>query len=349
MAHGGDVYTTPIEYDFSVNLNPMDCREITETIIQRSADRLAQYPDYEQREFRQFVALSEGVEAEELWGGNGASELFMAIVSMVKPKKAMLIDPGFVGYRHALDSITKCEVISYRLDGNQGFVLDETFLEELKEQTQKGLDIIFIANPNNPVGCCIPRELMEKIMDICRETKTTVVIDECFSRMSEAGYSMSAYIGEYENLFIVNAYTKLFAIPGVRVGYVISNKDNISRIRCFLPEWNMSVIAQTAGVICSNALINTDWEMRSKELIRQERAYLTDEMNKLGYKTFKSDTNFILFQSDDLGLFDYLYAKQILIRNCDDFAGLTKGFYRIAVRKHSDNEALINALKIRNN
>jgi len=341
--HGGDIYSNHIEYDFSVNLNPLDCSEVTERILKSSSKRLGEYPDYYQRRFRTSIARAEGVSDDEVIGGNGASELLMGLVTMLKPKKAMLMNPCFGGYRHVLETISTCETVDYCLSPENSFLPDEAFLKELEVEASKGLDILFITNPNNPTGRNMDDAVLLGALEICKKHGICLIVDECFLRMSKGRLSMTAYINEYNGLYVVNAYTKLFAIPGIRVGYVISNSENINRLKPFLPEWNLSVIAEEAGVICSEYICDDSRIAETKSVIDNERKYLSAKLDEMGFTVYESDTSFILIYSR-WDIYDFLKSKGILIRNCMDYKGLGNGFYRIAVKSHKENEILIQTL-----
>ena len=157
-----------------------------------------------------------------------------------------------------------------------------------------------------------------------------------------------------DKLFIVNAYTKLFSLPGVRIGYAISGKENIENMGNYLPEWYMSVFAQRAGVKCAGSLskyrhvplrkvfaqragvkcaeylLDTDFVQISKDHIRLYRREISELLKKQGYTVFPSDTCFVLLKTDN-DLYNSLLQKKLLIRDCSNFDGLKKGYYRISV------------------
>lgn len=344
MKHGGDIYSNEIEYDFSINLNPIDCSEVSKKIMDESLNKLRNYPDPLQRDFRAAVASIEGVKPDEVYGGNGASEILLCLAAMIDPKKVLIPNPSFGGYKHVLSIVSNCKIVEYTMKEEQGFVLDRIFLGVLEYEAQNGLDLLFLTNPNNPTGKIIPKDVLEKTFKICKEYGVRVIVDECFIRMSQNSYSLTQYINNYNGLFIVNAFTKLFSIPGVRVGYAISSKENIEKLTHYFPEWNMSTIAQTAGIICSKYLEENNWQEDTLKVIAKERDYLANGLRELGYKVFDSDTVFLLLYSKE-NLYDYLIEKKILIRDCSNFKGLMQGFYRVAVKSHEENEMLLAALK----
>ena len=354
MLHGGEIYDKKIELDFSVSLNPLPCPVQVIDEIKAAADQAFNYPDIMQSEFAAAVAKAENMlsqknaklTAENIVGGNGASELLMAIVNMLRPKKALLTIPSFYGYEHALGAAKDCATGCFLLLEADGFVLNEDFVDTITED----IDLVILGNPNNPTGRLIPESVLVKTMEKCRAVGAALIVDECFFRLSgkrdceEIPVSARNFTGEYPNLFVVDAYTKLFSIPGVRVGFAITSAENAGRLRHFLPEWNMSVFADRAGIKCAEITGESSFTKESLEVIQREREYLVNELEQIGISTYRSDTNFILIRSDE-DLYNRLLEQKILIRDCKTFNGLEKGYYRVAIKDHNANERLINAIK----
>ena len=358
MLHGGEIYDKKIELDFSVNLNPCPCPQEVIDAIKSAAEKVSNYPDISQRRFRAAVAgaetgLSERnteFKPENIVGGNGASELLMAVACMVRPGKALLPIPSFYGYEHVLRA-SGCEVVRYNMAGEDErgktqFELSERFTDAITEDT----DMVILGNPNNPTGRLISEDLLLAVLERCRKMGATLVVDECFYRLSEqredSANTVSArnFVHEYGNLFVVDAYTKLFSIPGVRAGFAITSAENAGKLREFLPEWNMSVFAESAGVKCAEISEEGSFIQKTREVICRERDYLSAQLSGFGITVYPSDTDFILIKSED-DLYEKLLKKGILIRDCSNFRGLDHGYFRIAVKDHASNERLINAIR----
>lgn len=344
MRHGGDVYTQKVNEDFSVSLNPKPCPVIVHKTGERALKKADQYPDIEQTKVRKILAQLEGLSTEEIFCGNGASELIMAAIKSINPKECLLVSPGFYGYRHCLQNL-ECRITSYELKEDADFRLGEDFCDYITEE----VDLVILANPNNPTGKLIGDDLILRIFKKCKACNAKLLMDECFLALSDKGKSMTEYIHEYSGLYIIKAYTKLFSIPGIRFGYIMSQADNIGKLIQYLPEWNVSVIAQNMAVTATNILMNSSFRKDSLDIIKTERQYLENELNLLGIKTYLSDANFILFRCEESfngrDLYRALLDEKILIRSAGDFQGLTDGYYRIAVKNHAANEKLVNAVK----
>ncbi len=351
MLHGGEIYNIQekIEYDFSVNLNPIPCPERIIESLFKAVSESGKYPDLYQKKFREKIAEYENKKIENygysidyryVIGGNGASELLSAMIRMINPKRALVPVPSFYGYRHALNMCSECEFVGYKLSEGSEFLIEDDFIQKIT----KDIDVIILANPNNPTGRLIPENILGKIVNRCMETGTRLIVDECFKELSEGDVQTTAYLFKYPDIFIVNAFTKLFSIPGVRVGYMIATPSNIELFRKYLPEWNLSVFAQKAGIAGAEILGKGDFIERTSKIIKEERTYITKELRALGFKVYESDTSFILFHSKQ-NIFNELKKRGILIRDCSNFEGLCEGHYRISVKDHESNRVIISALK----
>ena len=334
--HGGDVYRNEVRLDYSVNLNPFPMpSEVTEA-IQAGISEINQYPDPAQQKLRERIAVLEGISAEKVVRGNGASELLMAAVHAVMPRKALIAAPCYAGYAVALKA-SDAEIKEYFLDENKDFAFDNGILDQINDST----DMVFIADPNNPNGRLIDPELKKAITQKCEECGAVLAIDECFYPLTDAGLERRDIA---DNALHLRAFTKTFAIPGIRMGYMLSNDTELlEKIRKHLPEWNVSRIAERTGEAAARVLESSDYLKESVRLIEQEREYLTEKLRELGVKVYHSDTNYLLLKSPP-GLYEKLLERGILIRRCANFNGLDDSYFRIAIRNHNDNEELINIL-----
>ena len=199
-------------------------------------------------------------------------------------------------------------------------------------------DMVFIADPNNPNGKLIDSALKRAIAQRCEECGSVLVIDECFYPLTGAGISGR---GLNDNALHLRAFTKTFAIPGIRLGYVISrDREMLTAIRKHLPEWNVSRIAERTGEAAAALMEKTGYLEESVRMIDRERGYLAGQLEKLGIRVYGSDTNYILIRSVS-DLYERLLERGVLIRRCANFSGLDETYFRIAVRKHEENEELI--------
>lgn len=369
--HGGEK-GNEIILDMSVNTNPLGLPDGVKKTILSSLDALEQYPDQNCTVLKEKLARelknrrsktsdnSQDIIPDNIIFGNGASELISLFVHAVSPKNALIISPTFSGYERSLKNCGT-KIHHHIMSRESGFMLDDTIFSSIEKTLP---DMIFICTPNNPTGKMVDFCLLKKLIEFCGKKGIFLFIDECFISFTHRERESSVqFVPQNPYVIVINAFTKIFAMAGLRLGYgITSNKVLIKKVKSLAPEWNVSSIAQIAG---SSALDDHNYILKTRNLICVERNYLTKELKALGFKVFPSETNYILFEnicankkvlndenspqnSDSPSEFldTFLLKHGILLRNCDNFTGLTKHFFRTAVRKHDENEKLIETLKI---
>ncbi|MDE7266136.1 MAG: aminotransferase class I/II-fold pyridoxal phosphate-dependent enzyme [Lachnospiraceae bacterium] len=337
--HGGDLYRNHVNLDFSININPLGVPQSVKEAMYQAIETCNRYPDIMAEHLTNSVSSAYDVPAEYLLFGNGSSELFMAVVHGITPKKTVIPVPSFYGYEYAARA-SDGEIVYYKMTPENKFCLTSSLFSILSQD----VELLFIANPNNPTGNVIEKEIIKKILDYCKKRKIYVVLDECFVEFCDGDYSMLPDIEAYENLILVRAFTKIFSIPGVRLGYLVcSNQNVMQKIKRHIPEWNLSCFAQVAGCACCAFAEQTDFIKNTVEYINKERQFLEDAFRQKGFRVFHSDANFLLI-FHETPLYERLLEQRILIRDCSNFRGLGKGYYRIAIKNRAENESLLKAI-----
>ncbi len=363
--HGGDWASYEMEHgseplDFSMNVNPLGMPEGVAKAIASAAKKADRYPDPKCRRLRRALADHEGVPEEWIFCGNGAADIIDRIGAVQKEKGLALVTaPTFSEYGQALRR-WGWEVKSLELEECDGFRMVESFLEKMGKLLSENEDqgsgtsgerIVFLCEPNNPTGITTDRKLLDDILRVCREYGAMLVIDECFNGFLDEPeeHTMKDNLEKYPKLIILKAFTKLYGMAGVRLGYCLcSGGEILERLGNAGQPWNVSYLAEEAGLA---ALKEKNYVDRTRQIIKTERAYLKEQLSLMGVGCVYGEANYILFQWDGGGsLPEMLREKGILIRDCSNYEGLEEGWYRIAVRNHEDNDKLIrclNELKIR--
>lgn len=350
LGHGGNVEEISRTYDikedeiidFSANINPVGISMEVKKAMIEALDKVERYPDITYYELKKAIEEYEKVDMNKIILGNGAAEVIFNIARGLKPKKALLPAPTFVEYEDSLTSV-ECEVKHYKL--KEDFNLDSGFIEEIKED----IDIVFICNPNNPTGVLTNKEYILEVLKKANKYNTTVVMDESFLDFVKEKEEFSAIglINEYENLIVVKSLTKFFAFPGIRVGYgITANVNYINSINNISIPWAINTVA-VAGAVA--ALKQKDYINKSIEYVKAEKEYLFNKLSEFRcLKVYKPSVNFIFFKDiKGLNLKENLLKYGILIRSCDNYIGLDKGYYRVAVRTREENNSLLKALRFR--
>ena len=149
---------------------------------------------------------------------------------------------------------------------------------------------------------------------------------------------------DHPSLFLVQAFTKMYGIPGLRLGYAMTSDGELrERMQQIHQPWSVSVPAQAAGI---EALTERE-EQRVQKIrnkIVKEKMRMEKKMREFGIRFIPTKANFFLLYSE-IPLFDRLLEQGILVRNCENYRGLKKGWYRIAVRTKEENDVLLRALE----
>jgi threonine-phosphate decarboxylase len=344
LIHGGDWAGYRAEYgreplDFSANVSPLGVPDGIKAAIAGALDTADRYPDPLCRALCGAIAEKEAVPASFCLCGNGAADLIFRFAAAKKPKRALILAPCFAEYETALCTVG-CAVEAYPLREENDFHLDEGFLERIVP----GVDVVFLCEPNNPTGVTSPRALLDGILARCEAVGAVLALDECFGSFLDdpAAHTMKRELAAHPNLLILKAFTKLYAMAGVRLGYCLcADGSLLDAMRAAGQPWAVSSLAQAAGVA---ALSEDGYVARVRELIAVERPYLIGALTDLGLRVIAGEANYLLFHSP-VPLAQAMREKGILLRDCSNYRGLSSGWYRAAVRTHAENTQLIAAIR----
>lgn len=348
MLHGGDIYKTQLELglsedeilDFSANISPLG---IPEGVIRAVTEHLkgaVHYPDPSSRRLR--MSLSEALSVPEDWiiCGNGAADIIYRFIFSKKPKRALVPAPTFVEYEEAMRCVGT-EVLHYNLN-HVDFKIGMDFIDRIDD----GVDAVFVCNPNNPTGVLTSRTLLLEILHKAAACGACLVIDECFLDFleDEARYTLVDALGQSGNLLILKSFTKMYAIPGIRLGYgLCSDAGLIEHMQKAGQSWPVSTLAEAAGIA---ALLETDYRKQVIEYVNRERHYLEKAFDKLGIRYIHGHANYMLIQTPGVNdLSSRLLPSGIMIRTCESYHNLNESYYRIAVNGRGANEKLIGCLE----
>ena len=335
--HGGDVWNHPAALDFSANLHPLGMPPAVAEAIRASAAGAEHYPDPFCTALRRAIAQCLDRGGEEVICGAGAADLIYRLCLALRPRRALVTAPTFSEYEQAL-GLAGCAVRPFLLRGEARFDLGEDFLDALTPD----LDIVFLCTPNNPTGRCVPLPLLTEIADRCQAMGILLVLDECFISLTDRPSALGL-LGGRPRLFLLRAFTKTYAIPGLRLGYGLCTDAALLRALYDAgPPWAVSTVAQAAGLA---ACACPDWAERGRAILRAERPRLIGGLRALGLTSWEGEANYLLFRAGCTGLRERLLEKDILIRSCAGYTGLGPDYYRVCVRTGPDNDRLLRAIE----
>lgn len=336
--HGGNIEAYPnVKADFSANLNPMAMPNAVRSALQNSLRHCEHYPDPDCRHLRIALTHREQCPIEWIICGSGAVDLIYRIAMAFRPQKAVIPVPTFSEYAAAFRGVG-CQVEEVVLTEENDFLLTESILEKITDDT----DCFVLCNPNNPTGRLVEAGLLQEIVNRCEATNTMLLVDESFLDFT-AAKSATQYLETSSHLIVIKSFTKLYNLAGIRLGYCLtSNPQWQEKIYDAGQPWSVSIPAQAAGTAAASEVI---FCKQSRSLVERERKKLAEFLTEEGVKVFPSEANFLLFYTER-DLVEPLLEEGILIRDCSNFVGLGKGYYRIAVRTPEENKLFCRAWRI---
>jgi len=346
FTHGGNVYKVsrekniPIEkiIDFSANINPLGLSEAGNERLKAAWSGVLNYPDPEYVALRGELANFHGCHKDNIYLGNGGIDAIFFLMGNLGIKNAMVVVPTFVEYERALLAAGST-VMPYYLKEETGFQLDVSALMH----AAKGHDCIVLCSPNNPTGQLVPKSDIERLLTYCSDETIKLIVDEAFMDFVDYDEQQSCvdYIASYNNLFILRSITKFFAVPGLRLGYVITSNAGFAQAYKQKKEpWCVNHFAQEYTI---GALHDETYIQESKKYMIEERRWFYTQLNMVKHiNAYKSYGNYVFFSYDgDKQLKEALEDKGILIRSCNNYRGLDGRYFRVAVKKHWENELLL--------
>jgi adenosylcobyric acid synthase len=324
--------------DFSASINPLGPPEYLRSVVNRSLGQVVHYPDPCASELAEAIAAHHGVAASRVVVGNGSTEILFALPRVLGVSGAVIAVPSYLDYRTAVlrEGLAVQEVALKEADG---FAMPWALLE----REIKGGEMVLLGQPNNPTGRLVDGERLADMA--ARHPDTFFVVDEAFADFVPDHRSM-IHSG-CDNIVVVRSMTKFYAVPGFRLGYAMAAADPAARLRGFLPPWSVGSVAQAVGL---GVLEDRDYADRSRSETARLRAALAADLSALpGLKVYPGAANFLLVRVarsdlDAIVLEEKLLEQGMAIRVCANFEGLGPAYFRVAVRRGSENRRLVSAL-----
>ncbi|MFH1797802.1 MAG: threonine-phosphate decarboxylase CobD [Candidatus Omnitrophota bacterium] len=340
--HGGNIHKAERDgrkkvLDFSANINPLGIPSVVKEKVYKNFDKVLHYPDPEAEDVTGKIAEYLGIEKKNILIGNGSVEFIYLLMNVYRPRTVLIPVPVFSEYERAARNAGS-KVYFLRLKEKHNFKMSPVRPREA--------DIIFAANPNNPTGNFIA----ENFKEIEKAAGRLIIVDEAFMDFVEKQkkYSLVQKAVKNKKIIVLRTLTKFFAMPGLRIGYVVAHENIIRKLKAYQTPWSVNSLAQLAA---EKVLDDRDYIRKTHELIQKERTFLYGALGKIaGIKTYPSVVNFILIKIErkDITskvLRECLMKKGILIRDCGNFRGLSDKYIRVAIRSRKENLKLISALR----
>ncbi|QHB33177.1 threonine-phosphate decarboxylase [Yersinia canariae] len=348
--HGGNVLEMALKIgtdaeniiDFSANINPLGMPNSLKTAIVEQLARAEHYPDVEYRQLHSALARAHHCLPENIMAGNGATELIYAVVHYLQPRSALLLTPGFAEYRRALQRVG-CQIHDHEMSEAEGYQPDERLLDVL---VQLRPDCLFLATPNNPTGLMPDAALLQAIVRCCHQHHIALIVDEAFLDFLPDEPGLIPQLADFPRLYVLRSLTKFFAIPGLRLGYLLSGDlAGIRQMKQQREPWTINAFAALAGEII---LDDQPYIKATHEWLAQQQHWLYQQLCALpALQVWPGRANYLFLRclTPEINLQQALLQHHVLIRHCANYPGLTRDHYRVAIKSAADNRQLVNALQ----
>ena len=327
-------YTTHVQSGILLNANEgsnnLDTKIIEE--IKEAMNDIAfnRYPDNDQTELLEAYGKVIGVKKVNLLAGNGSDQMLGLLIGtfLSKGKKLYTFDPDFSMYDYYA-SCYEADVKKYPLN-DDGTLDVDGFIENGKDAS-----LVMFSRPNNPSGYCLSQEEIKKVLNGFQDIP--VVVDEAYIEFAKEDSAIQL-LNEYNNLYVTRTLSKAYGVAGIRVGFLISNEENMKVMKSGSVAYALNSVTMKIGTII---LKYADTFQKQAKIISQKRDAMYEQVKNLNKITFyPSQGNFLHGKTENkeklLRMFE---EKNIVIRNYKDDT------FRVTIGNDNENQAVLKVLK----
>jgi len=338
--HGGNAPDGVI--DFSASINPLGPPPGAITAYQSAIARVTSYPPAKSGALEARLARWLRVAPENVIAGNGTTQLIYLLARVLEPARPFVVIPTFSEIANALAGVgMPPEAI--QLAPDRAYQLD---IQQIERALADHAGAIFIGQPNSPTGTMLSSDEVRGVAAQCADRGCWCVLDEAFIDFVADAESAATLVSHNPRLIVLRSLTKSFAIPGLRLGCAVADREVAAALRDAIEPWSINVVAESVGLACLDDA--ADYLQRAREVVATERAYLSDALAAIqGLRAFPSVANFLMIavaNETAPGAFAaYVLLRGVAVRDLRTMPGCTAGLYRIGIRNHADNERLVSA------
>jgi len=350
--HGGDIYAAAHEtgrsltriLDFSASINPLGPSPRVSSAITAALPHAVSYPDSGCRSLCAALSERHSLRSHYLLAGNGSSELIHLLPRALGIRCALVLGPTFSEYERSL-TIAGARVMRVLADRRDNYRPPWRQVAFVSKNSGSRIDAVYLCNPNSPTGQGVTPDEVIDVVRVLGRKGIWCVVDESFVEYAR-GYSVIEEIVRERRLIVLRSFTKFFAIPGLRLGYLAAQPVVVEYVKAIMPPWSANSLAQAAGIA---ALGDRRHIRRSLAFMATERARLVKRLGLIpGVVVFPSLANFLLVElpagRSSRAVAAKLRERGMLIRDCSVVPGLSNRTIRIAVRNSRENDRLIAAI-----
>ncbi len=328
--HGDDIYRYGelVKMNFSSNIFQHADHTLLKEYLTEHFDVVSHYPEPQPRQLERLIAHRLGISPEAVMVTNGATEAIYLIAQLLHDSASIIPQPTYCEYADACRMFN--HIISYENnDDLQSLPADRVY---------------WICNPNNPSGNVLMKGFVDYV--VRRSPRYTFVVDQSYEAYTKAELLVPREMMGLQNLFILHSLSKEYGIPGLRLGYVTADPDLLRLLRDLRRPWSVNALAIEAGTFLLQhqqpAVADLDAYLKETERLRQTLRRLE------GIRVFETKTNYMLCEIEPATATELkswlVHERGILIRDCQNFYGLSNHFFRVSAQLPEENDALVEAV-----
>ena len=340
--HGGNPSEGVI--DFSASVNPLGPPRAALDAYHASVADIASYPPAYSQHLEAALAGWLGVEPECVLTGNGSTQLIYLLARVLKPRLPVIVTPTFSEIANSL-IVEGIEPRALNTTSDCNFQL---YPEAAIKCVRDGAGAIFIGRPNSPTGTILRIDEAAEIATACERRDSWCVFDEAFIDFVQDARSSIAFAEKNPKVIVFRSLTKIFALPGLRVGCVVGHPNTIGKLRDAIEPWSVNAVADHVTRACLG--VADGFVRETREFVSVEVARMTEALSQLpGIHVFPSVANFMMMDVEGEpvpGAFGkHLLEHGIGIRDLRGLPGCRVGLYRIGIRSKLDNDRFLKATR----
>ncbi|MFV0290236.1 MAG: aminotransferase class I/II-fold pyridoxal phosphate-dependent enzyme [Mangrovibacterium sp.] len=329
--HGDDAFRfKKIKLNFSSNVSPFGVSESLQKHLALQLSKLDSYPEPLAQNLARAIGEKKNIPAENILIVQGATEAFYLLASLFYGKRSLIYTPSFSEYEDA------CCMHNHELE----FISNAQF----PSSKHAKFDLVWLCNPNNPDGKIFDKTLL--VDEIKRNCRTLFIIDEAYADFINTNISLENEATQLSNVIIIKSLTKRFAIPALRLGYMVCSIKLMQQLQAKLMPWRINSLALEAGMFCLSESFHDEFKL--PDLLNESKRF-QEAINQIkGFSVLPSSSSFFLVKATIIAneLKTKLAEKHsILIRDASNFRGLTPQHFRLATQMPHENDELIHILK----
>lgn len=353
--------------DFSANLNPLGPPAWVPSQLAEAAEGIAHYPAPDYRTAREAIARQAGVAMEQVLLTNGGAEAIFLVAALHAGGRAAIVQPTFSEYARA------CRAFGLAVDDIQLVAPDFPLDPESLDVSLTPGTLLWLCRPNNPTAALVPRETVERLLTLAAARGCRVVVDEAFiDFVMPPEESLAPLLARFDNLILLRSLTKLYALPGLRLGYLMASESLVQQLVARQTPWSVNLLA---AELVAPLLADTAFLARTRQWLADERPRLQAGLAAAGLEVIPSRANFFLVRpaieveatagqvqhrrpvdgsiqapmTEAIALtterlFERLLRAGILARHTHGFPGLDGSWLRLALRDRDSNARLLAVL-----